>query len=179
MLFMRLSFHWIICVYANLRIIPTLLQGPPCLYVATAGSWNRFHVYLPLWYDKEFSVTLRLTLLSASIDPMGEMHPIARSIRMFGKQSRSAFFNMSMKLSCNSLLSFDSFSVSVLQNLTQRFISLRKTLVVFVDKSSPKAFWSDAAVALRSNFDKRQTEGNKVNSSVWFSICHTIMQIND
>ena len=59
-----------------------------------------------------------------------------------------------MKLSCDFLLSFDAFSVSVLQNLTQHFISLRKTLAVFDDKLSPKAFWSDdVAVSLRSNFD--------------------------
>ena len=73
-----------------------------------------------------------------------------------------------MKLSCESLLSFDAFSFSVLQNLSQRFISLQKTLVAFVNKSSPKAFWSDVAVVLRSNFDERQTEGKKINNSVCF-----------
>ena len=70
--------------------------------------------------------------------------------------------------SCDSLLSFNAFSVSVLQNLTQHFIWLRIILVVFLDKSSPKAFWSDAAVALWSNFDERQTEGKKVNNSACF-----------
>ena len=85
-----------------------------------------------------------------------------------------------MKLSCESLLSFDAFSFSVLQNLSQRFISLQKTLVVFVNKSSPKAFWSDVAVALRSSFDERQTEDNKIYKPFcMFSICHTIMQISD
>ena len=73
-----------------------------------------------------------------------------------------------MKLSCESLLSFDAFSFSVLQNLSQRFISLQKTLAVFVNKSSPKAFWSNAAVVLRSNVDERQTEGKKINNSVCF-----------
>ena len=73
-----------------------------------------------------------------------------------------------MKLSCESVLSFDAFSFSVLQNLSQRFISLQKALAVFVNKSSPKAFWSNVAVVLRSNVDERQTEGKKINNSVCF-----------
>ena len=46
---------------------------------------------------------------------------------------------MSMKLPGDSLLSFGAFSASVLQNLTQRLISFRKIIVVYIDKSSPKA----------------------------------------